>query len=34
MERDYVMTAAGAQEYALVDRMLARRFEPDAQICS
>jgi ATP-dependent Clp protease protease subunit len=27
MERDYFMTAAEAQEYGLIDRVLARRFE-------
>jgi ATP-dependent Clp protease, protease subunit len=31
MERDYFMTAAEALEYGLIDRVLARRFEPDAR---
>jgi ATP-dependent protease ClpP protease subunit len=31
MERDYFMTAAEAQEYGLIDRVLSRRFEPDAR---
>jgi ATP-dependent Clp protease, protease subunit len=31
MERDYFMTAAEAQEYGLIDGVLARRFEADAR---
>jgi ATP-dependent Clp protease, protease subunit len=31
MERDYFMTAAEAQEYGLIDKVLARRFESDAR---
>jgi ATP-dependent protease ClpP protease subunit len=30
MERDYFMTAAEAQEYGLIDKVLSRRFESDA----
>ena len=31
MERDYFMTAAEAKEYGLIDKVLVRRFESDAQ---
>jgi ATP-dependent Clp protease, protease subunit len=31
MERDYFMTAAEAQEYGLIDKVLSRRFESEAR---
>jgi ATP-dependent Clp protease protease subunit len=31
MERDYFMTAEEAKEYGIIDKVLGRRFEPDAR---
>ena len=31
MERDYFLTAEEAKEYGIIDKVLARRFEPDAR---